>query len=88
MLLQPGLQGAGGLARGRLGPRRVSIRVLTVGVEPLSGVDGQGGSVGSGTVLQLVLGPLEMFMENELLAVPTFIFFSDFLILHLFGRCN
>ena len=39
VLPQPGLQGAGGLPGGRLGPRRVPVRVLAVWVEALSGVD-------------------------------------------------
>lgn len=50
MLLEPGLQSAGGLPGGRLGPGRVTIRVLTVWVEPLGGVDRQ--SVGSGILLR------------------------------------
>lgn len=59
MLLQPGLQGARGLPRGRLGPGRVSVRVLAVRVEALSGVDRQGGWVGARALLQLVLGALK-----------------------------
>ena len=60
VLLQPGLQSAGGLPGGRLGPRRVPVRVLAVRVEALGGVDGQGGWVGPGTVLQLILGTLSV----------------------------
>ena len=59
VLLQPGLQGAGGLPCGRLGPRRVPVRILAVRVETLSGVDRQGGWGRPRTLLQLVLGVLK-----------------------------
>lgn len=39
VLLQPGLQGAGGLPGGRFSPGRVPVRVLTVRVEALGGMD-------------------------------------------------
>jgi len=61
VLLQPGLQGAGGLPRGGLGPGRVPVRVLAVRVEALSGVDRQRGQVGARAVLQLVLGALQWY---------------------------
>ena len=58
VLLQPGLQRAGGLPGGCFGPGRVSVRVLAVWVEALGGVDRQGGRPGSGTLLQVELGAL------------------------------
>lgn len=61
VLLQPGLQSAGGFSGGRLGPRRVPVRILAVRVEALRGVDRQGGWVRPGTVLQLVLGTLSVW---------------------------
>lgn len=59
VLLQPGLQGAGGFSSGGLGPRWVPVRVLAVRVEALSGVDRQGGWVRARRVLQLILGALK-----------------------------
>lgn len=56
VLLQPGLQGAGGLPGGRFGSGGVSVRILAVRVEALRGVDRQG-RVGA-RVLQLVLRAL------------------------------
>jgi len=58
VFLEPGLQRAGGLPGGRLGPGRVTVRVLAVWVEALSGVDRQSGRVGSGIVLQVKLRAL------------------------------
>lgn len=65
VLLQPGLQGVCALPGGRLGPRWVSIRVLAVQVDTLSGVDMQRGWVGPRVVLQLVLGVLECHYEGR-----------------------
>lgn len=65
MLLQPGLQRAGGLPGGRFGPRRVPVGILAVRVKSLGGVDGQRGRVSPGTVLQLILGTLAMFQRGR-----------------------
>lgn len=64
VLLKPGLQGAGGLPGGSLGPRRVPVRILAVRVEALSGVDRQRGWVGARAVLQLILGALKCCREK------------------------
>lgn len=55
VLLQPGLQSAGGLPRSGLGSVRVAIAILAVRVEPCAGVDSQTSRVSSWAVLQIVL---------------------------------
>lgn len=58
MLLQPGLQSAGGLPGGGLGSVRVAVAILAIRVEPRAGVDSQTSRVNSGAVLQIILGVL------------------------------
>lgn len=60
VLVEPGFQGAGALPGGVLGPGRVPVLELAVLVEGLRRVGGKAGRMDAGTVLQFVLGPLEM----------------------------
>lgn len=59
VLIEPGLQRAGTLPGGVLGPGRVPVLELTVWVESWRGVGREAAWMDARTVLQLVLGALE-----------------------------
>ena len=55
MLVEPGLERAGALPRGVLGPPGISVLELPVGVVGGSRVGREGGGVHPGVVLELIL---------------------------------